>query len=110
MSSRPPDLRVDLWIPLASEGGSRRTAALSGITWRTVIRPDMGNDAAFEFDGVDSLAPGERCPARVTFVMPELLEQRVVVGGEYIVGDQTRCEARFRVLDVLRPELEAHDQ
>lgn len=101
---------MDVWIPLASEGGSRRTAARSGITWRTVIRSDMGNDAAFEFDGIESLAPGERCEARVTFVTPELLEQRVVAGGEYIVGDETRCEARFKVLDVLRPELEAHDQ
>ena len=72
-----------------------------------MIRQDMGNEAAFEFEGVESLAPGERCRARLMFLRPELLEGRVAVGGEYVVGDERYCEARFRVLDVLRPELES---
>lgn len=102
---RPPDLVARIEF-LATENGGRSHPARSGY------RPnhDCGiagtlNDAAHEYIGQDSAAPGETMLANVWLLVPEYQAGRLYPGFSFTVQEGSRIVGNAVVQEVLNASL-----
>jgi translation elongation factor EF-Tu-like GTPase len=103
---RPPDIEAEVAFLPTAQGG-RASAARSGY------RPshDFGlegtlNDAAHEYIGCDSVAPGQAAKASLWFLAPQHQEGRLYPGFKFTVQEGTHIVGYGVITKVLNASLQ----
>jgi translation elongation factor EF-Tu-like GTPase len=103
---RPPDIEAEISF-LPTEQGGRQSPAASGY------RPnhDFGlsgtlNDAAHEYIGCESAAPGQTVRANMWFLVPEYQKGRLCTGFAFTVQEGSRVVGNGVVTKVLNAALQ----
>jgi elongation factor Tu len=106
ITTRPPDIEAEISF-LATEQGGRSLPAMSGY------RPNhdfglngMLNDAAHEYIGRESVAPGEAARANVWFLVPQYQEGRLYPGFKFTVQEGSRIVGSGVVVKVINAALQ----
>jgi translation elongation factor EF-Tu-like GTPase len=104
---RPPDIEAEITF-LPTEEGGRRSAAVSGYRPNHNFGLASLNDAAHEYIGRDSAAPGETVLANMWFLAPQYQVGRLVPGFTFTVQEGSRIVGHGVVRKVLNAELQRH--
>jgi translation elongation factor EF-Tu-like GTPase len=106
ITNRPPDIEAEISF-LATSLGGRQQPAMSGY------RPthDFGvagtlNDAAHEYIGTESAAPGQTVKANLWFLSPEYQQGRLSVGFSFSVQEGSRVVGHGVVTKIINPILQ----
>lgn len=105
ITTRLPDIEAEIFF-LPTEQGGRHSPVLSGY------RPnhDFGlagtfNDAAHEYIGCESVAPGQSAKANIWFLAPECQEGRLYSGFTFTVQEGSRVVGRGVITKVINVSL-----
>lgn len=106
ITHRPPDIEAEISF-LPTEQGGRESPATSGYrpTHDFGLR-GMLNDAAHEYIGPESVAPGEAAVARMWFLAPEYQARRLYRGLKFTVQEGSRVVGHGVVREVLNAALQ----
>jgi elongation factor Tu len=106
ITNRPPDIEAEISF-LPTEQGGRRSPAISGYRPNHDFGHDgMLNDAAHEYIGCESVAPGQTAKASVWFLAPEYQEGHLYPGFKFTVQEGSRIVGQGVVTRVINPVLQ----
>jgi len=104
---RPPDIEAQISF-LPTEQGGRRSLALSGYRPNHDFGLDgMLNDAAHEYIGCESAAPGQTVNANMWFLAPQYQEGHLHPGFKFTVQEGSRIVGHGVVTKVINTALQS---
>jgi elongation factor Tu len=106
MAIRPPDIEAEIMF-IPAENGGRATPAVSGYRPSHDFGPGGLLDAAHEYIGCESVAPGESARTNMWFLAPLYQEENLHPGMKFTVREGKRVVGHGIVTRIIGKTLQS---